>query len=46
VRLPKDLPRLPLRPRILDRVLAALDELADAPSEPVIRRRFIVLIDR
>lgn len=37
---------LPLRPRILDRVLAALDELADAPGKPVVRRRFIVVIDR
>ncbi|MGO4534515.1 MBL fold metallo-hydrolase [Leifsonia sp. 2MCAF36] len=37
---------LPLRPRILDRVLAALDELTGAPGERVVRRRFIVVLDR
>ena len=35
---------LPLRPRILDRVLAALDELAAPPAERVVRRRFIVAL--
>jgi glyoxylase-like metal-dependent hydrolase (beta-lactamase superfamily II) len=37
---------LPLRPRILDRVLAALDELDGTPGQRVVRRRFIVVLDR
>jgi glyoxylase-like metal-dependent hydrolase (beta-lactamase superfamily II) len=37
---------LALRPRILDRVLSAVDELTGTPGERVVRRRFIVVIDR
>jgi hydroxyacylglutathione hydrolase len=37
---------LPLRPRILERVLAALDELNGTPGERVVRRRFVVVVDR
>lgn len=37
---------LPLRPRILDRVLAAVDELRGTPGERVVRRRFVVVVDR
>ncbi|WP_285115853.1 MBL fold metallo-hydrolase [Leifsonia sp. fls2-241-R2A-40a] len=37
---------LPLRPGILDRVLSALDDLRGEPGERVVRRRFIVVLDR
>ncbi|MET3564826.1 glyoxylase-like metal-dependent hydrolase (beta-lactamase superfamily II) [Leifsonia sp. 563] len=37
---------LPLRPRILDRVLAALGELRGTPGERVVTKRFIVVVDR
>ena len=36
---------LALRPRILDRVLSALDELRGTPGERVVRRRFIVVLE-
>ncbi|WP_431245384.1 MBL fold metallo-hydrolase [Leifsonia xyli] len=36
---------LALRPRILDRVLSALDELTGTPGERVVRRRFVVVLD-
>ncbi len=41
---PDELP-LPLPPRILERILAALDELTGAPGETVVRKRFVVAVD-
>ncbi len=41
---PDELP-LPLPPRILDRVLSALDEFRGEPGERVVRRRFVVAAD-
>jgi hydroxyacylglutathione hydrolase len=37
---------LPLRPRILERVRDALAELSVTPGEPVVRKRFIAIVDR
>ena len=37
---------LALRPRVLDRVLAALDELTGEAGQRIVRRRFIVVRDR
>jgi glyoxylase-like metal-dependent hydrolase (beta-lactamase superfamily II) len=42
---PDEVP-LPLRPRILDRVLSALDDLHGEPGERVVRKRFVVVFDR
>ncbi|CAM5365993.1 MBL fold metallo-hydrolase [Leifsonia shinshuensis] len=39
---PDELP-LPLSPRVLDRVLSALDASEDAPGEPVVRKRFVLV---
>lgn len=41
---PDELP-LALPPRILDRVLSALDELTGAPGQRVVRRRFVVVTE-
>lgn len=41
---PDELP-LALPPRILDRVLTALDELTGEPGERVVRRRFVVALE-
>jgi len=41
---PDELP-LPLPPRVLDRVLSALDEFRGEPGERVVRKRFVVAAD-
>jgi hydroxyacylglutathione hydrolase len=37
---------LALRPGVLDRVLSALDELRGEPGERIVRKRFILVLDR